>query len=1055
MSDAENVRVAVRVRPFNKREIDRSSKLIIDMQGKSTWITNPENGVKKQFTFDYSYFSHDPSDPRFATQEDVFNDLGIGCLENAEKGYNVSLFAYGQTGSGKSYSMVGYGDPGIIPRVFEELFCRIEKTADPNRECQVKVSMLEIYMEKIRDLLNPGQTKPIQIRDNPKTGPYVENLSQSVVHSYEDIQKLMDEGEKARTIAATKMNQTSSRAHTVFTIIYTQTENDPVAKKATQKVSKINLVDLAGSERQKSTEAQGQRLKEGIKINLSLTALGNCIKSLAAVSSGKKEHIPYRDSVLTMMLKESLGGNAKTVMVAALSPADINYDETLSTLRYADRAKQIKNRAVVNEDPNVRMIKELKAEIEKLRGQLGGGESVAGSPEESEELRRLREEHEEYQKLLQEFNKSDEEKEKETELLQASRQQALMKAGFGEGSPNETPHFLNLNEDPHLSETLLYFFSQEKTRFGKRGKDAAPDVPLGGLNIEPEHCVVELGTGEPPSSGGESSRCLMRVVSGAKVFVNGNSIEEVVSLHHDDRVIIGTNHFFRFVDPKERGEDVPNSSDITWEMAMKELNEAQGRNISLGVDASAEIEEMQKKFEAEKKAQEEMLMKQKEEFEKMQAELEAQHGATKEEELAKLRDEYEQRNIELAKKLKEQEEVAMKLTERKKKEQQQRGLIEQELLRLIPMIAEANQMSDEFHKDMLFELKLITVLEEGVADLSLPEEHRQQKQTKIQVIVKQKSSGEVLFVWDSEKFAERSFLMRDLFSTYQDHMEEQRVFDVPEEEDPFHDSADVREIGKSRVLLQALAYLLEHDVSTPILDHAGKKVGELKVRLNPLVGEDDLHEDVEEMKGEVYKFEVVVEQARGLPKELSQGNYVTYTFFMDEDSVVTPVCEKKTVNPPFNHRKTFEVRVTDEFAKYLDHDSLQFTVFGRRAETIILKGGIHIEFGEDGQPIIASSGAEKQPKRIAPVAAAPVKTSKVEEEHESSSGKEEKEPSSTQVKQLEEKNKSLLAELEKMKAESKKKDEDMKNELEKLKAELAKKDEELKKKKSKGGCVVM
>lgn len=231
--------------------------------------------------------------------------------------------------------------------------------------------------ERVRDLLNPSTKGNLKVREHPSLGPYVEDLAKLVVSSFPEIEHLMDEGNKARTVAATNMNATSSRSHAVFTLILTQKRHDVETGFDTEKVSRISLVDLAGSERANSTGATGARLKEGAEINRSLSTLGRVIAALAEFSSAKskkaKPQVPYRDSVLTWLLKDSLGGNSMTAMIAAISPADINWDETLSTLRYADSAKRIKNHAVVNEDPNARMIRELKEELEQLRAKLSGG----------------------------------------------------------------------------------------------------------------------------------------------------------------------------------------------------------------------------------------------------------------------------------------------------------------------------------------------------------------------------------------------------------------------------------------------------------------------------------------------------------------------------------------------------------------------------------------------------------------------------------------------------------------------------------------------------------
>lgn len=271
---------------------------------------------------------------------------------------------------------------GIIPQMCGDLFQRIRDLASSsNVQSTVEVSYMEIYCERVRDLLNPkNKNNNLKVREHPIMGPYVEDLSKLVVKEYNDIDRLIDEGNKARTVAATNMNETSSRSHAVFTLIFTQKRYDHQTDLNTECVSKISLVDLAGSERANSTGAQGTRLKEGANINKSLTTLGKVISALAemsanakkpsnALASSKKkpEFIPYRDSVLTWLLKENLGGNSKTAMLAAISPADINYDETLSTLRYADRAKQIMCKAIVNEDANGKLIRELKEEIFRLR----------------------------------------------------------------------------------------------------------------------------------------------------------------------------------------------------------------------------------------------------------------------------------------------------------------------------------------------------------------------------------------------------------------------------------------------------------------------------------------------------------------------------------------------------------------------------------------------------------------------------------------------------------------------------------------------------------------
>ncbi|KAK4337314.1 hypothetical protein RND71_043600 [Anisodus tanguticus] len=298
------------------------------------------NSGYADFTFDHSFWSHDENSSNFSDQEKVYSEIGIEMLNHAFEGYNVCIFAYGQTGAGKSFTMMGKNlkennkDLGLVPRMCKDLFKRINDKSSSNQMYSIEVSYMEIYCERVRDLLNP-KPQPLKIREHPELGPYVEDLSKIAVTSYEEIMQLMDEGNKSRTVASTNMNEVSSRSHAVFTLIFTQRVK--VNNQFTEKQSKISLVDLAGSERADATGAQGDRLKEGANINKSLTTLRNVISGLAK----KHPFIKYRDSHLTWLLKENLGGNSKTAMIANLSPACVNYEETLSTLRLTTHVFQI------------------------------------------------------------------------------------------------------------------------------------------------------------------------------------------------------------------------------------------------------------------------------------------------------------------------------------------------------------------------------------------------------------------------------------------------------------------------------------------------------------------------------------------------------------------------------------------------------------------------------------------------------------------------------------------------------------------------------------------
>ena len=316
--------------------------------------------LKNSFTFDSVYGDN-------SNQREVYDETAFPLIESVIEGYNGTIFAYGQTGCGKTHTMLGIKeDPeqkGIIPHAFDHIFGFIDEK-EGNTKFLVRASYLEIYNEEIRDLLsNKGKAK-LNLSESKDKGVFVKNLTMIIVKSIPEIEKVMNEGTANRSVAETKMNKESSRSHSIFTIyIETAVEDEKLAESKI-KAGKLNLVDLAGSERQSKTGATGDTLKEATKINLSLSALGNVISALV---DGKSSHIPYRDSKLTRLLQDSLGGNTKTVMIAALSPADYNYDETLSTLRYAARAKSIKNKPTINEDPKDALLREYEEEIKKLK----------------------------------------------------------------------------------------------------------------------------------------------------------------------------------------------------------------------------------------------------------------------------------------------------------------------------------------------------------------------------------------------------------------------------------------------------------------------------------------------------------------------------------------------------------------------------------------------------------------------------------------------------------------------------------------------------------------
>ncbi|XP_031778628.1 kinesin-like protein KIF14 isoform X4 [Nasonia vitripennis] len=382
--ESSNLTVGVRVRPLSfKEQTEPKITSIVEVTGQNIVVDCDTS--QHTFMYDHCFISHnDHLNPGHASQETVFNSIGLPLVQNAFEGYNVCLFAYGQTGSGKSYSMMGAEpsqpnsteinpDAGIIPRFCHEIFTRI--SLDHKNNITVEISYFEIYNEKIHDLLisnnNGSKRAPLKVREHPVLGPYIVDLSQHTVQSYEDLKTWLKVGNSQRATAATGMNEKSSRSHSIFSIILTQTQSKAPSKAKQgddSRRSKINLVDLAGSERLSNTGACGDRLREGVSINKSLLTLGKVIGSLAeSTNERKRGFVPYRESVLTWLLKESLGGNSRTAMLGTISPANIHLEETLATLRYACQARAIVNRVRINEDPQDRLIRQLKAEITRLR----------------------------------------------------------------------------------------------------------------------------------------------------------------------------------------------------------------------------------------------------------------------------------------------------------------------------------------------------------------------------------------------------------------------------------------------------------------------------------------------------------------------------------------------------------------------------------------------------------------------------------------------------------------------------------------------------------------
>lgn len=426
----EAVKVAVRLRPFSKKEAASKYKQVvrIDQANASCYITNPQND-DVQYTYDFAF-------PEYCTQEEIYESTSAPIVDGVLQGINGTIFAYGQTGTGKTYTMdgdltKGSKDRGIVPRAFEHIFDYMAANADSHK-FSVTVTYLELYNEQIRDLLSKNDQGKLAIHEDQTRGFYVKGITTRTVTSFDEIVALQHEGQSRRSTRATNMNESSSRSHSILAVnIETLTE---IEGSQHVRSARLNLVDLAGSERIAKTGAEGVGIIEGAAINSALMVLGNCISALTSPSQ-RAVHVPYRDSQLTKLLRDSLGGNARTLMIATLGPADYNFSESMSTLRYAERAKKIQNKPKVNMDPKDALLMQYQEELERLQAQVKGGPNVSKAPTEeeikameaklekqrqelSEASHLAKEEREELEKKIEERRKKlDKEKEKQGQFV--------------------------------------------------------------------------------------------------------------------------------------------------------------------------------------------------------------------------------------------------------------------------------------------------------------------------------------------------------------------------------------------------------------------------------------------------------------------------------------------------------------------------------------------------------------------------------------------------------------------------------------------------------------
>ena len=916
---ASAVKVAVRMRPLNEREKILNSKVIVTMNPETTFLQDPKsNRPPKAFSFDHSFWSMDKSKPQYACQEQVYDKLGHDVLENAIEGYNACIFAYGQTGSGKSYSMMGgSGEPGLIPRLCTKLFDRVGDIAvqENGITIKVEVSYMEIYNEKVRDLL--GGHSQLKVREHKVLGPYVEGLSKLIVKSFNDINVLIDEGNQSRTVASTNMNSESSRSHAVFNIIVTQITHDDMTNLETEKVSKLSLVDLAGSERFSKTGATGDRMKEGSNINKSLTTLGMVISTLADIAAGKKgkgAFVPYRDSTLTWLLKDNLGGNSRTVMIATISPADDNFEETLSTLRYADRAKRIINNAVINEDANAKVIRELREEVDKLRSELGSRGGTVPNPDGSGyvDINKLKEQLSQSESLISELSATWEEKLKKTEETHKERHKFLEDMGISIKSTGiqvdaSKFYLINLNADPALNEMLVYYL-KEVTLVGRTSSDSSQDIQLNGTGINPEHCVIEVENGWVHISPKPK----------AKTYINGKLLEDRQKLKHGDRIVMGNNYFFRIncARPGDRQQSMNNAD---FDLAQKELaaHELHGNATEVELDKLSEkyLAEKEGALEDQRKIYEQKFAELMDKLSSMPA-----GGAfspdSEESQTSHDNDETYDEELEAA-----------RAAERQK--------LRDQVVRANTLVREANTLSDEMCKETSFRV----ILQIPKANLDANKKSMIIT-SEVAIEVTHRARG-TQTVWTLEKLQHRIFLMREMYESRRDDGSLFKKVSSNMANDPFYEMEKSHTLlGVANLFLEPLNYQdIKLTYSPPIINRQGQIVGHISIGIRRIPENDDSDDSEAWGSGsdinEPQTFgkalcEVTVQDAYGLPPALCNFVFCQYKFWDHPDTLLPghDVNGLPVGTARFEHKHIFDCEITEDFTHYVTNGSLAFEVWG-------------------------------------------------------------------------------------------------------------------------------
>lgn len=873
-------------------------------------------------------------------------------------------------------------EKGLIPRLCDAIFERIRQQTEhePSSSFKLEVSYMEIYNERVHDLLDPaGSRHSLKVREHNILGPYVDGLSTLAVSSFEEIDSLMAEGNKSRTVAATNMNSESSRSHAVFTLTLTCSVYDKTADVRGERVSKMSLVDLAGSERAVKTGAVGDRLKEGSNINKSLTTLGLVISKLADQASGKgkrEQFVPYRDSVLTWLLKDNLGGNSKTIMISTISPSADSYEETLSTLRYADRAKRIVNHAIINEDPNNRIIRELREEVDQLREQL------MHATVQTELQERLVES----EKLIKEMEQTWEEKLRKTEKIHQERQQALEKMGIsvqssGIAVEKDRYYLVNLNADPSMNALLVYYL-KETTLIGRPDNVHEQDIQLSGVGIMPEHAIIKIDK--------QNNQIWMEPINGARTYVNGEQVTEPVQLCNGDRILWGNNHFFSLNCPMLA---------MNSEHSSKRFFDENGQNIDYNFardellsynnpDMQATVMALERKFASDPAYRPQNSRTQQMTRMSPMGPMSDFHSGGSLQASSKFGGSMMDRFSGSSSNLSSPNAINSYMRLEKLAQEREQNLrislskLKEEIAKANTLAHEANLIAEEMKKNTEFKV----TLQLPPANLSPNRLRKGVFVSEPAILVKRKNYPAQ--IWNMEKFDTNLIEMRELYAEWKELVNDKSldrqlsttsdnsqssIAVKSQRNDPFYESQEnYHLIGVANIYLEVLMQDVMLDYQVPVISQQGEVAGRLHVEFGRIEGtfgermadaasdssDDGFTDGLEtppssqspQLASNQIRIRLTLKSARGLPSQLSNLVFCQYSVWGYPDPIVVPhtsielnmhnnsSLDTLQLNPvirqepcfKFENQRDFVITLTEEFLEHCADGSLSIEVWGHR-----------------------------------------------------------------------------------------------------------------------------